>query len=142
MKSIAWTETEAPVSIGRNANTGDERSMIVHESCKSDKDKVLTVVIPETLMRAAGLRVGDAVKFVEGDGMVAVLRDTNGGHHLTSRTTGKADDVRGLSKRACVCRKLTDKLRLVWLGSTKIRTEKAQTGDGWVAIRAAGRELL
>lgn len=137
MKQPKWTETEEPVR-GRQGATGDERSMIVYEQGKSDKNPVLTIVIPETLMRAAGLRVGDAVKCVEGDGMVAVLRDAAGGHHLSSRTTGKGDSVSGKAKRACITRKLTPKLRAVWLGTATHRAEKALTGDGWVAIRAVG----
>lgn len=142
MKQIAWQETEAPVAGGRSNGLGDERSMVVYVSGKSDHTPVLTIVIPETLMRAAGLRIGDPVKCVDGDGMVAVLRDVNGGHHLTSRTTGKAVDVAGKTKRACVSRKLTDKLRAVWLGKAGERIEKAMAGDGWVAIPVAGSELL
>lgn len=138
---IVWKETEA--SYSKTRGRGDESKLIAYSSVRSrvegkEPDLALIVVIPESLMRAASLRIGDRIKFVESDDMVAILRDPEGSHQLGARCgNGDSKKKHGQAVRAQVGRKLTDAIRKVWLGSAETREEKALTGDGWVGIPKA-----
>lgn len=140
---IEWKETEVPASGGRRVGSGDETKLVVYSSVRHHKkgtptDIALVVVVPETLMRSAGLRIGDRIKFVESDGMVAILRDNDGSHKLGARCgNGESKKKVGQVVRAQVSRKLTDVIRAVWLGDVESREEKAVTGNGFVAISKA-----
>jgi hypothetical protein len=133
-----WVETEC-TETRRSCSGAGERELLCYSAISGKDTHALCVVVSETLMKAAGLRVGDGVAFVHNDKtqMVALRRKDDAGHHLSARTGGKDQKYAGMAVRAHVKRKMTDRLRQLWLGSERSRKAVATIGDGYVAMPIA-----
>ena len=136
--NMQWKEIEAPVASGRGKICGgDEGSLQVYTAPGHKGGEALVIVIPESLMKASGLRVGDGIEYVESNGRVGLMRNDSKPHHLSARMGGKAGAVRGKSVRSAVKRKLTPKLRRAWLGEAESRIAKAVSEDGLLHVDMA-----